>query len=246
MIIRGTLLFILCCISLVWTKPVLAMSDADKAVWGASEKVDTSFVVPHYQGPSVMGKAQGLVSQWGSYDSGMTPMKIQTVTDNLIETYNPIEIGNVGFTVTRTVLPEGDQISVSTSYYAGNLFSAGRDRKDANKRAHLLSYVLQTYAKTLTEPPVTPAPAIIANKEDNLPELPEDLAAYFKIIHLQLSQGKYDLALTSLEGLRSMIADKQKSSSQTNPVSVAPISSGTATAKPTTVPDNSLKPTPVP
>ena len=152
-----------------------------------------------------MGRAQGLISQWNSFDRGMSVMKIQTVTDNLIETYNPTDIGNVGFNVTRTTLPEGDQISISTMYYTGNIFSLGEDRKNANKRAHLLSYILQNYAKKLAENPA-PTPTTT----DTTPALPDDLEGYLKIIRSQLSEGKYDLALASLDGLKKVIADKQK------------------------------------
>ncbi len=109
-------LLIFCTLMLASVVPAFAMSDADKAVWGASEKVDTSFIVPTAQGAAVMGRAQGLISQWNGFDRGMSVMKIQTVTENLIETYNPTDIGNVGFNVTRTTLPEGDQISVNTMY----------------------------------------------------------------------------------------------------------------------------------
>ena len=211
---------LVCCISLGLTAPTLAMSDADKAVWGASEKVDTTFIVPSSQGTLIMGKAEGLISQWDNYDSGMTVMKLRTISDNLIETYDPDDIHCVGFNITRTTLAQGDQISISTSYYSGNLFTLGKDSKDAGKRAHLLSYILQVYSKSLTDAPA-PAPDIAPTSAKNSPELPSDMEGYMAIIRTQLAAGKYDLALSSMEGLKSVIADKQKSLAAA-PVSPAP------------------------
>lgn len=245
--VRALLSCVLCCLLMAWGFPSYAMSDADKAIWGASEKVETSFYVPSSQGIAVMGKAQGLISQWNNYDGGMTVMKIQTVTDSLIETYNPTDIGNVGFNVIRTTLPQGDQISVSTMYYTGNLFSISRDRKDADKRAHLLSYVLQVYAKSLAVPVAdTPLPlaAPAPTSKNDAPELSGDFEAYMKIIRLQLSEGKYELALNSLEGLKGVIADKQKPNGSKNvpplaptvvaptPTGVQPTNAATVTGKP--------------
>jgi hypothetical protein len=246
-IAHALLLTFLCYIAIVGAKPSVGMSDADKAVWGASEKVDTSFIVPSSQGTMIMGKAQGLISQWGSYDSGMSAMKIQTVTDSLIETYNPIDIGDVGFNVTRTTLPQGDQISISTTYYTGNIFSAGRDRKDADKRAHLLSYILQVYAKNLSAPPTsspTPVTTVVSTNLNNQPELPSDLEAYLNIIRVQLSEEKYELALASLEDLKGVIRDKQTTAdAKTAP---APIALTPSDVKPTVAPNPDVKQTPAP
>lgn len=217
-----TLVFaLICCISLGFTTPTLAMSDADKAVWGASEKVDTTFIVPSSQGTLVMGKAEGLLSQWDNYDGGMTAMKLRTISDNLIETYDPDDIHCVGFNITRTTLAQGDQISISTSYYSGNVFTLGKDSKDAVKRAHLLSYILQVYAKSLADTPSAPS-APVATVTKAAPDLPDDLEGYMSIIRTQLAAGKYDLALSSLEGLKSVIADRQKSVIAA-PISTAPV-----------------------
>jgi len=232
---RVSWLVIFCTLMLASIMPAFAMSDADKAVRGASEKVDTSFIVPTAQGANVMGRAQVLISQWNGYDRGMSVMKIETVTENLIETYNPTDIGNLGFNVTKTTLPEGDQISVSTMYYTGNIFSVGEDRKNANKRAHLLSYILQNYSEKLAETP-TPAPMTT----DTAPALPDDLEGYLKIIRSQLSEGKYDLALASLDGLKNVIADKQKVLNNVAPLTpsvvVPPTTAPIPPAPPTTLP----------
>lgn len=250
-----TWITVLCCLLVTSYTPTFAMSDADKAVWGASEKVDTFFTVPSAQGSAVMGKAQGIVSQWNTLDRGMTAMKIQTVTDSLIETYNPTDIGDIGFNVTKTTLSGGDQISVSTMYYTGNIFSVGQDRKNANKRAHLLSYILQVYAKQLADAPAPAPTAIAANSStgtSNPPALPDDLDSYLKIVRLQLSEGKYELALASLEGLKSVITDKEKAAlSGKTPVAAPlvaplPVTTPMAPATPVAPSGATIKPPPAP
>lgn len=203
---------ITCLFYAVSQQAVYALSEQEKAMWGASENALTMFRVPSPHGVDVMGKAQGLISEWTSIDKGMNPMKIQTVTDNLIQTYTPTEIGSVGFTVTRSVTGDGDEISVTTLYYTGNIFSMRKDATDALKRARLLSYLLQQYATTLPppQPPATTPTPLDTNSGNALPSLPNDLELYMKLIRSQLAAENYETAMSTIEALRSAVADKQK------------------------------------
>jgi len=107
----------------------------------------------------------------------------------------------------------------------------------------LLSYILQNYAKKLAETPA-PAPSITDNST-NAPVLPDDLEGYLKIIRSQLSEGKYDLALASLDGLKNVIADKQKAlnniATPTPPVVVPSTTAPIPPTAPTTLPPATTK-----
>jgi hypothetical protein len=166
-----------------------------------------------------------IISGWNELDTHMSIMKIQTVTDSLIETYNPTELGYFGFTVSRTVEATGDQIAVNYIYYSGNVFTVGRDRKDAEKRGHMLAYLLQKYADNLaakpdaapmvpssstTPPTLAPPTAPPADAQAQAPAIPEDMEAYMRLIRSQIAAGKYDAALSTLAIFRSAIEDKQK------------------------------------
>ena len=215
------------------------LTDEEKKVWGASENASLTFTVPSSEGVAVMGKAQGIVSGWNGYDRYMRGMKIQTVTENLIETYNPIGIGEIGFEVTRTSFPQGDEIAVATLYYTGNPFS--NDRKDAMKRAHLLSYILQVFAKNMVPLPVATVPSVSNPSVPTGSLLADDLELYLKLIRSQLADGKYDSAIAILPAFKSAIEDKQKSALSSPPPATVPNPSAVKPAPKMALPSDILK-----
>ena len=60
--------------------------------WNKSKKTPRTFIVSDKLAPFVMGRAQALVSDWHEKNSAHSAMKIQTVTDGLIDTYNPTDL----------------------------------------------------------------------------------------------------------------------------------------------------------
>lgn len=72
-----------------------------------------------------------------SFIAKYSPMKIQTVTDYLIETYNPYDT-SFGYKVVRTPLEEGDEFDVRC--LSDNLFLMNV----ANQNAHIFAYYLVT------------------------------------------------------------------------------------------------------
>ena len=180
-------------------------------MWGISEKTPTTFDVPASYGAAVMAKAQDLILQWADVDQGMDPMKINNSSALFIRTDSPTEIGQVGFVVTRTSNGDSDEISVVALHYAGNLLFAHSDSKDAAKRAHLLAYLLLRYAATLTPPLSTgSAPPETAN---SAPTVPDDLESIINQIRTQLAAGQYDTAISTIDSLKSAVADRQKAES---------------------------------
>lgn len=80
------------------------------------------------------GRAQSFISKNSS-------MKMQTVTDYVLETYNPTDAGSFAYKVTKTPLKEKVQISVQCNVYWDS-FQWHRD--DANRNAHILAYYIST------------------------------------------------------------------------------------------------------
>ena len=70
------------------------------------------------------GRVQSFIGQHSS-------MKIQTVTDFVIQTYNPSENQvDFGYTVTKTPGPKGD-FELSVNCFAGNSYASGQAQRNA-------------------------------------------------------------------------------------------------------------------
>jgi len=79
--------------------------------------------------------AQSFIAKYSS-------MKIETITNYLLETYNPYQT-RFGYKVIRTPLEEGDEFCISCLY--DNPFS----KNDAYQNAHILAYYLVTNEITI-------------------------------------------------------------------------------------------------
>jgi hypothetical protein len=107
-----------------------------------AEACPLEFTIPADEADAAWGRAQSFIGRFSS-------MKLQTVTDFVIQTYNPRE-GNVDFGYYVTKTPLGDQVRITVECIKGNLFSGA----DAKRNAHILAY----YIKTGEEP----SPKLIA------------------------------------------------------------------------------------
>ena len=91
-----------------------------------------TFTVPKEQAGDAWGRAQSFVGRFSS-------MKLQTATEFIIQTYNPVGSSVAyGYYVTRTPLGADHQFEVQCVY--GNMFSA----QDANTNAHLAAHYIAT------------------------------------------------------------------------------------------------------
>ena len=195
------------------------LSDREKALWGASEQAPTTFALPAGQDAAVMARALSLISGWSALDRYMAAMPVQTSTATLIQTGDPIALNMVGFRVLDTRTADGSVITIDTSAFEGKAFETSRQHRDANKRAHLLAYLLEQYAGVPTvapppapalapgplPPPVAPSPAVTPSQGTG----PADsFAPSLDKLRFQLGARQYDAALQTLDGLRASVAAK--------------------------------------
>jgi hypothetical protein len=90
------------------------------------------FTVPKSQSADAWGRAQTFIGRFSS-------MKLQVVTDYVIQTYNPDPNGLIGYGyyVTRTPTGSGDEFTVKC--ITNNIFSGG----EANRNAHIAAYYIK-------------------------------------------------------------------------------------------------------
>ena len=99
-----------------------------KAVNNQSSK----FLIEKYKSENCWGRTQSYI---GLYSS----MKLEIVTNYVIQTYNPAQYGlDFGYYVTRTPLDSADEFNVRCIY--GNIFT----ESDATLNTKLLSYYIIT------------------------------------------------------------------------------------------------------
>jgi hypothetical protein len=92
----------------------------------------TTFVIAKSVTADAWGRAQSWIGKYGS-------MKIQTVSDYVIETYNPTKDAlKYGYTITKT--PSADSVEIDVKCQSGNMF----DGASAIQNAHLLAYFINT------------------------------------------------------------------------------------------------------
>lgn len=78
------------------------------------------------------GRAQSFLGQYSS-------MKIQTATDYVLQTYNPMGSGiSYGYNVTKT--PAGDRVRITVVCGTNNMFAGG----DADRNAHILAHYIKS------------------------------------------------------------------------------------------------------
>lgn len=97
------------------------------------EKVEAfplEFIIPKIEADDAWGRAQSFIGRFSS-------MKLQTVTDFVIQTYNPSDI-KFGYYVTKT--PMDDDIQITVQCITEGWFSGD----DARRNAHILAYYMKT------------------------------------------------------------------------------------------------------
>ncbi len=188
--------------------PITGRADAPGTPWAASAQAPTAFTVPIGQDEAVMAQAASLINGWQSRDSHMYPMPIRSDTPALIQTDAPTAIGLFGVKVTDTHSTGVAVIVVETSAFEGRIFQVSRERHDADKRAHLLAYLLEQTAGVPTSPPLPtfapPSPA----PPNPLPTA-SPFAPSLDQLRSELDGGHYDAALATLDALRAAVVARQ-------------------------------------
>lgn len=190
------------------------LTDREKALWGASANAPTTFALPAGGDVVVMTKAASLLGDWVTRDRYMYAMPIRTQTATLIQTEDPTQLNEVGFKVQDTRTANGSVITVDVSSFEGKVLQVSQQRRDANKRAHLLAYLLEQYAGVATTPSLTPLPMPVAALPIPTPQPVNSASAAFdpalQQLRSQLSAGRYDAAIKTLDGLRAAIVGQSK------------------------------------
>jgi len=88
------------------------------------------FVIPKAEANEAWGRAQTFISK----HSGM---RLQTATDFVLETHNPIS-GAYGYHVTKT--PMGEEVQITVECIGGSIIS----KADRELNAHILAYYIKT------------------------------------------------------------------------------------------------------
>ncbi|MFC1595651.1 hypothetical protein ACFL3X_01930 [Gemmatimonadota bacterium] len=90
------------------------------------------FTIPKSEDADAWGRAQSFIGRFSS-------MKLQTVTDYVIQTFNPSESDvSYGYYVTKT--PLGDEIQYTIQCNCGNMFGGA----DANQNGRILAYYISS------------------------------------------------------------------------------------------------------
>jgi len=117
----------------------MRLSEDEQLYLSNAVKSPTTFNVSKEELSTAWGRAQSWIGRYSS-------MKLQVVTDYVLQTYNPGGGGvNFGYYVTRTDL--SDSLRIEVRCLTDNMFS-GNDRK---QNEHLLAY----YIMTGKEPPTS-------------------------------------------------------------------------------------------
>ncbi len=91
------------------------------------------FIISKSEEKDAWGRAHSFIGQFSS-------MKLRTVTDSVLRTYNPAVLYvKFGYYVTKTPL-EGDAIQIYVRCNTGNVFASG----EAKTNAHILAYYIKT------------------------------------------------------------------------------------------------------
>jgi len=114
------------------TTSMLKLTPEEQMYLEKAKAFPLEFTIPKSQADEAWGRAQSFIGRFSS-------MKLQTVTDFVIQTYNPISPNvDFGYYVTKT--PMGDKVQITVQCNVGNIFSGA----DANTNAHILAYYIKT------------------------------------------------------------------------------------------------------
>lgn|SRR4030042_457624 len=107
------------------------LTPEEQAYMDKIKQQSLTIIVAKADAEDVWGRAQVFVSKYSS-------MKIQTATDYVIETYNPIKFGQYGYQATKT--PKGEEVEIAVKCVPNNILL----KSAADDNARMLSYYLQT------------------------------------------------------------------------------------------------------
>lgn len=110
--------------------PTAELTQEDQVFLNAVNSMDTTFTVPEKESEATWGRIQSFIAEFSS-------MKIQTTSDNIIETSKP-DGYNYGYKAARTPLDEEVEFTVSCT--CGNQFGS----KNAAQNAKCLAYFAKT------------------------------------------------------------------------------------------------------
>ena len=114
------------------TTSMLKLTPEERTYLEKAKAFPLEFTIPKSEADEAWGRAQSFIGRFSS-------MKLQTVTDFVIQTYNPRSTDvDFGYYVTKT--PMGDKVQITVQCNTGNVFA----EEDANNNAHILAYYIKT------------------------------------------------------------------------------------------------------
>jgi hypothetical protein len=114
------------------TTSMLKLTPEEQTYLEKAKAFPLEFTIPKSEADEAWGRAQSFIGRFSS-------MKLQTVTDFVIQTYNPGS-GDVDFGYYVTKTPMGDKVQITVQCNTGNMFAGA----DANTNAHILAYYIKT------------------------------------------------------------------------------------------------------
>ncbi len=110
---------------------IIAPSNTEERIYLQNvESFPLKFIISKKEAPDAWGRAQSWVAQYSS-------MKIQVLSDYVIQTYNPEGL-RYGYYVTKT--PMGDDVEIKVEGITGNMFNKDK----AERNARILAYYIKT------------------------------------------------------------------------------------------------------
>jgi hypothetical protein len=111
---------------------MIGISEQEKSDLAVAMFHPLKFTLAKSEAEDAWGRAQSFIGRFSS-------MKIQTATDYVIQTYNPVGSGiNFGYYITKT--PLGDEVEIEVQCPTDNMFSG----KDADINAHIAALYIDT------------------------------------------------------------------------------------------------------
>ena len=114
------------------TNMLLNLTPEEQAFLNKANAFPLEFIVSNEDAEMAWGRAQSFIGRFSS-------MRLQTITDYVIQTYNPSSSG-VAYAYYVTKTPLGDSTQFNVTCNTGNLFAMA----DAQSNAHILAYFMNT------------------------------------------------------------------------------------------------------
>jgi len=112
----------------------LKLSPEEQTYLGSALSFPLEFIISNNEADVAWGRTQSFIGKFSS-------MKLQMVTDYVIQTYNP-RSGDTDFGYYVTKTPLGDKVQITVQCNTGNQFRL----EDAKNNAHIFAYYIKTGA----------------------------------------------------------------------------------------------------